>query len=163
MFTNTYFLNDCHFNKGEMVSQWGFGLGIPDWQNLAMQLWQICKSLYPWLGWKSLGSFLSPLSAEITDMHHHARLSWHLFFKCLLSVLVYSFILVVYLYYLNLFIYLYVHKCAHVHIHFPTHVHAMLCLWRSDNTLRESILSFYHVGPWGWTLVIRLGCNTFTH
>lgn len=33
----------------------------------------------------------------------------------------------------------------------------MTCVWRSENNLQESVLSFPHVGPWSWTQVIGLG------
>lgn len=33
----------------------------------------------------------------------------------------------------------------------------MACVWRSEDSMKESVLAFYHVGPCGQTQVIRLG------
>lgn len=34
---------------------------------------------------------------------------------------------------------------------------AMACVWRSEDNFWELVLSFYHVGSWNHTEVVRLG------
>lgn len=45
--------------------------------------------------------------------------------------------------------------CIHVHTHI--YVHATACIWRSEDNLRESGASFYHVGPGHQTRVVSFG------
>lgn len=52
--------------------------------------------------------------------------------------------------------------CACVCMFISVHMCVMVCIWRSDKNLRESIL-FYYVGPKDPIQVIRLVANTFTH
>ena len=37
------------------------------------------------------------------------------------------------------------------------HMHSTVNMWKSDDNLRELVLSFYYDGPWNWTQIISLG------
>lgn len=37
---------------------------------------------------------------------------------------------------------------------------AMACMWRPEDNYQQSVLSFYHMGPWDWTWVIRFGSRS---
>lgn len=46
---------------------------------------------------------------------------------------------------------------------FIVYVHAMVCVWRSENNLQELVVSFYHIGLRDQTQVIWIPPNSFSH
>ena len=53
------------------------------------------------------------------------------------------------------------HACEHPCTHMK--VQTVVSVWKSEGSLYEVSLSFFHVGSWDWTQMLGLATSTFTH
>jgi hypothetical protein len=57
---------------------------------------------------------------------------------------------------------IYLFVCLFIYLFTLSHMSAMVCEWKSEDNLKESFLSFRHLGPSNGTLATELVAGAFT-